>query len=155
MNHTKLLLNTKEIYEGLVKSYNLDKDLFSSYGKAYSLNRDREGKDKDEDPPAGSNQGLKKWKTSKDTERQMGSKSKDSQSNYPKAPSHCQNHLARMGAIRCAQLSHMTTHLTSRSHKTSDMPSRQSESQQSISDERELHSEQRHGINSVVVHLSS
>ncbi|GJV24703.1 hypothetical protein Tco_1377398 [Tanacetum coccineum] len=70
MNHTKLLLNTKQIYEGLVKSYNLDKDLFSSYGKAYSLNRDREGKDKDEDPPAGSNQGLKKWKTSKDTEQE-------------------------------------------------------------------------------------
>ncbi|GKA53178.1 hypothetical protein Tco_0746493 [Tanacetum coccineum] len=70
----------KEIYEGLVKSYNLDKDLFSSYGKVDSLNRDREGKDKDEDPPAGSNQGLKKWKTSKDTERETGSKSKDSTS---------------------------------------------------------------------------
>ncbi|GKF26908.1 hypothetical protein Tco_0082802, partial [Tanacetum coccineum] len=31
----------KELYEGLVKSYNLDKDLFSSYGKAYSLKRDQ------------------------------------------------------------------------------------------------------------------
>ncbi|GJT40472.1 reverse transcriptase domain-containing protein [Tanacetum coccineum] len=50
----------KELYEGLVKSYNLDKDLFSSYGKAYSLKRDRKDKDKYEDPSAGSDQGLKK-----------------------------------------------------------------------------------------------
>ncbi|GKB72201.1 hypothetical protein Tco_0933613 [Tanacetum coccineum] len=44
----------KELYDGLVKSYKLDKDLFESYGKAYSLKRDREDNDKDEDPPAGS-----------------------------------------------------------------------------------------------------
>nr|GEU80399.1 hypothetical protein [Tanacetum cinerariifolium] len=44
----------KELYEGLVKSYNLDKDLCSSYVKAYSLKREREDKDKDEDPFAGS-----------------------------------------------------------------------------------------------------
>ncbi|GJT08383.1 hypothetical protein Tco_0842845 [Tanacetum coccineum] len=34
----------------------------------YSLKRDREDKDKDEDPPAGSDQRLKKQKTSKDAE---------------------------------------------------------------------------------------
>ncbi|GJY33568.1 hypothetical protein Tco_0418037 [Tanacetum coccineum] len=39
----------KELYEGLVISYNLDKDLFSSYGNAYLLKRDRDDKDKDED----------------------------------------------------------------------------------------------------------
>ncbi|GJX63017.1 hypothetical protein Tco_0295917 [Tanacetum coccineum] len=57
-------LEHREIYDGLIKSYNLDKDLFLSYGKAYSLKRDREDEDKDEDPPVGSNQGLKKRKTS-------------------------------------------------------------------------------------------
>ncbi|GKF91723.1 hypothetical protein Tco_0275424, partial [Tanacetum coccineum] len=36
----------KELYEGLVKSYNLDKDLFSLYGNVYSLKRDRGDKDK-------------------------------------------------------------------------------------------------------------
>ncbi|GJY53725.1 hypothetical protein Tco_0445389 [Tanacetum coccineum] len=56
----------KELYEGLVKSYNLDKDLFSSYGNVYSLKRDRDDKDKDEDPSAGSYRGLKKRKMSKD-----------------------------------------------------------------------------------------
>nr|GEU73611.1 hypothetical protein [Tanacetum cinerariifolium] len=61
----------------LVKSYNLDKDLFSSYRKAYSLNRDHEDKDKDENPLAGSDQWLKKRKTSKDAEPSKGSKSKD------------------------------------------------------------------------------
>nr|GEU61416.1 hypothetical protein [Tanacetum cinerariifolium] len=44
----------KELYEGLVKSYNLDKDLFSSYGNVYSLKRDRDDKNKDEDPFVGS-----------------------------------------------------------------------------------------------------
>ncbi|GJU99660.1 hypothetical protein Tco_1328931 [Tanacetum coccineum] len=42
----------RELYDGLVKSYKLDKDLFESYGKAYSLKRDCEDKDNDEDPPA-------------------------------------------------------------------------------------------------------
>ncbi|GJR85289.1 hypothetical protein Tco_0209300 [Tanacetum coccineum] len=73
-----------ELYEGLVKSYNLDKNLFSSNGKAYSLKRDREDKDKDEDPLAGSNQRLKKQKTSKDTEPPKGFKSKDSTSSSSK-----------------------------------------------------------------------
>ncbi|GKB90176.1 hypothetical protein Tco_0962448, partial [Tanacetum coccineum] len=57
----------RNLYDALVKSYQLDKDLFDSYGKAYSLKKSREDKDKDEDPPAGSDQGLKKRKTSKDS----------------------------------------------------------------------------------------
>nr|GEX69684.1 hypothetical protein [Tanacetum cinerariifolium] len=44
-------LEHKELYDGLVKSYNLDKDLFSSYGNVYSLKRDIQ----DEDLTAGSN----------------------------------------------------------------------------------------------------
>ncbi|GKD74686.1 hypothetical protein Tco_1332968 [Tanacetum coccineum] len=67
----------KELYEGLVKSYNLDKYLFSSYGNVYSLKRDRDDKDKDEDPYAGSYRGLKKRKTSKDVKPPKGSKSKE------------------------------------------------------------------------------
>ncbi|GJS45608.1 hypothetical protein Tco_0595729, partial [Tanacetum coccineum] len=65
-------------YDGLVKSYNLDKDLFSSYGNVYSLKRDREDEDKDEDPPAGSNKGWKKRKMNKDAKPPKGSKSKES-----------------------------------------------------------------------------
>ncbi|GJT67693.1 hypothetical protein Tco_1019173 [Tanacetum coccineum] len=57
----------KNLYDALIKSYQLDKDLFDSYGKAYSLKRSRDDKDKDEDPPAGSDQGLKKRKKSKDS----------------------------------------------------------------------------------------
>ncbi|GJR55565.1 hypothetical protein Tco_1406086 [Tanacetum coccineum] len=56
----------KECYEGLKKSYDLDKTIFSTYGKVYSLKRSRKDKDKDEDPFAGSDRGLKKRKTSKD-----------------------------------------------------------------------------------------
>ncbi|GKD43161.1 hypothetical protein Tco_1267806, partial [Tanacetum coccineum] len=46
--------------------------------------RDRKDKDKDEDPPAGSDQWLKRMNTSKDTEPSKGSKSKESQSSSSK-----------------------------------------------------------------------
>nr|GEV94245.1 hypothetical protein [Tanacetum cinerariifolium] len=77
----------KELYEGLVKSYNLDKDLFSSYGNVYSLKRDHDDKDKDEDPSAGSDRGLKKRNTSKDDEPPKGSKSKESKTSSSKGTS--------------------------------------------------------------------
>ncbi|GKA86646.1 hypothetical protein Tco_0808357, partial [Tanacetum coccineum] len=57
----------KECYDGLIKSYDLDKSLFSTYDKVYLLKRSRKDKDKDEDPSAGSDQGLKKRKTRKDS----------------------------------------------------------------------------------------
>ncbi|GJT10796.1 hypothetical protein Tco_0857838 [Tanacetum coccineum] len=44
----------RECYNGLIKSYDLDKSLFSTYDKVYSLKRSRKDKDKDEDPFAGS-----------------------------------------------------------------------------------------------------
>ncbi|GJT02464.1 hypothetical protein Tco_0823633 [Tanacetum coccineum] len=53
-------------YEGLKKYYDLDKTIFFTYGKVYSLKRSPKDKDKDEDPSTGSNRGLKKKKTSKD-----------------------------------------------------------------------------------------
>ncbi|GJZ19189.1 hypothetical protein Tco_0555779 [Tanacetum coccineum] len=58
----------RECYEGLIKSYDLDNNIFSTYGKVYSLKRSRKDKDKDEEPSAGSDRGLKKRKTSKDAE---------------------------------------------------------------------------------------
>ncbi|GJZ50075.1 hypothetical protein Tco_0604265, partial [Tanacetum coccineum] len=67
----------KDLYDALVKSYYLNKDLFDSYGKAYSLKRGRDDKDKDEDPLARPDQGLKKRKTSKDAEPPKGSNSKE------------------------------------------------------------------------------
>nr|GEW30947.1 hypothetical protein [Tanacetum cinerariifolium] len=49
----------RECYDGLIKSYNLDKDFFSSYD-VYSLKRSRDDKDKDEGPSTRSDRGLKK-----------------------------------------------------------------------------------------------
>nr|GEU48975.1 hypothetical protein [Tanacetum cinerariifolium] len=68
----------RDLYDALVRSYQLNKDLFDSYGKMYSLKRGHE--DKDEDPSAGSDQGLKKGKTSNDVEPPRGSKFKESKS---------------------------------------------------------------------------
>ncbi|GJU89273.1 hypothetical protein Tco_1301696 [Tanacetum coccineum] len=67
----------RECYEGLKKSYDLDKNIFSTYGKVYSLKRSR--KDKDKDPSARSDQGLKKRKTGKDAAPTTGPKAKESQ----------------------------------------------------------------------------
>nr|GEV96257.1 hypothetical protein [Tanacetum cinerariifolium] len=52
--------------------------------KAYSLKRDREDKDKDEDPLTGSDQGLKRRKARKDVEPSKGHKSKESKSSSSK-----------------------------------------------------------------------
>ncbi|GJZ32284.1 hypothetical protein Tco_0577720 [Tanacetum coccineum] len=69
----------RECYDGLIKYYDLDKTIFSTYGKVYSLKRSRKDKDKDEDPSVGSTRWLKKRKTSKDTELTKGPKAKESQ----------------------------------------------------------------------------
>ncbi|GKE69868.1 hypothetical protein Tco_1527940, partial [Tanacetum coccineum] len=62
-NQTNLTADVhKELYKALVNSYNVDKDLFEVYGKVVSLKRVRENKDKDEDPPARSDQGMKRRK---------------------------------------------------------------------------------------------
>ncbi|GKA64844.1 hypothetical protein Tco_0764551 [Tanacetum coccineum] len=74
----------KECYNGLIKSYDLDKSLFSTYDKVYSLKRSRKDKDKDEDPSTGSDRGLKKRKTSKDVEPKKCTKAKESQSGSSK-----------------------------------------------------------------------
>nr|GEV62021.1 hypothetical protein [Tanacetum cinerariifolium] len=58
----------KELYDALAKSYNIDKDLFESYGEVFSLKRSREDKDKDQDPSAGSSQGTKRRKSGKEAE---------------------------------------------------------------------------------------
>ncbi|GJT29436.1 hypothetical protein Tco_0909711 [Tanacetum coccineum] len=73
----------RDCYDGLKKSYALDKDFFYSYD-VYSLKRGQNDKDKDEDPSAGSDGGLKKRKTSKDTEPTTSPKKKDSTSESSK-----------------------------------------------------------------------
>nr|GEU46121.1 hypothetical protein [Tanacetum cinerariifolium] len=70
----------RECYEGLKKSYDLDKNFFSTYGKVYSLKRSQ----KDKDPFTGSDRGLKKRKTSKDADVTKGPKAKESQSSSSK-----------------------------------------------------------------------
>ncbi|GJX45242.1 hypothetical protein Tco_0261918 [Tanacetum coccineum] len=73
----------RECYDGLKKSYTLDQDFFYSYD-LYTLKRGRKDNDKDEDPSAGSYQGLKRRKTSKDAEPTTDPKKKDSTSSSSK-----------------------------------------------------------------------
>ncbi|GKB76235.1 hypothetical protein Tco_0943130 [Tanacetum coccineum] len=76
----------RDCYDGLKKSlsYDLEKDFFFSYD-VYSLKISRKDKDKDEDPSAGSDQGSKKRKLSKDAEPTTDPKMKDSMSGSSKS----------------------------------------------------------------------
>ncbi|GJU77291.1 hypothetical protein Tco_1274361 [Tanacetum coccineum] len=58
--------NQKNLYNALVESYNSDRDIMSSYGDVVILKRGRDDQDKDEDPSAGSDRGMKRRKSSKD-----------------------------------------------------------------------------------------
>ncbi|GJX28229.1 hypothetical protein Tco_0236308 [Tanacetum coccineum] len=74
----------RECYYGLIKSYDLDKSLFLTYDKVYSLKRSRKDKYKYKDPSARSDRGLKKRKTSTDAEPTTSPKTKDSKSGSSK-----------------------------------------------------------------------
>ncbi|GKG19661.1 hypothetical protein Tco_0376760 [Tanacetum coccineum] len=65
--------STYEAVASLIE-FELKKILLDKMQKSQSY---REDKDKDEDPPAGSDQGLKRRKTSKDDEPSKGPKSKN------------------------------------------------------------------------------
>nr|GFA78911.1 hypothetical protein [Tanacetum cinerariifolium] len=77
-------LENKELYDALVISYKLYKDLFESYGNTYSLKRAHDKKDKNKDPFALSYRRLKKRKTSKDDEPTKGPNTKESKSSSSK-----------------------------------------------------------------------
>ncbi|GJV65980.1 hypothetical protein Tco_1476808 [Tanacetum coccineum] len=70
----------KKLYDALVESYNTDKDLFDAYGEVFSLKRSRDEKYKDRDPSAGSDQGTKRRKSSKDVESSIYSRLKEKKS---------------------------------------------------------------------------
>ncbi|GJS56418.1 hypothetical protein Tco_0629780 [Tanacetum coccineum] len=52
--------------KALLKAYNSDKDLLSSYGEVVTLNRGHDDQEKDEEPSAGSNRGSKRQRSSKE-----------------------------------------------------------------------------------------
>nr|GEV69771.1 hypothetical protein [Tanacetum cinerariifolium] len=65
------------LYNAMVESYNSDKDIITSYGNVVLLKRGRDDQDKDEDPSAGSDRGMKRRKSSKDVESSKDSRSKE------------------------------------------------------------------------------
>nr|GEV76236.1 hypothetical protein [Tanacetum cinerariifolium] len=56
----------RNLYNALVEAYNIDKDILSSYDEVVTLKRGRDDQDKDEDPSAGSDRGMKRRKSSTD-----------------------------------------------------------------------------------------
>ncbi|GJU80312.1 hypothetical protein Tco_1282677 [Tanacetum coccineum] len=54
------------LYRALLKAYNSDKDLLSSYGEVVTLKRGRDDQDKDEEPSTESNRGSKQRRSGKE-----------------------------------------------------------------------------------------
>ncbi|GKB03936.1 retrovirus-related pol polyprotein from transposon TNT 1-94 [Tanacetum coccineum] len=70
----------KNLYNALVEPYNSNKDIITSYGDVVTLKRGREDQDKDEDPSAGSNQGLKRRRPGKEADSSKEPTHKESKS---------------------------------------------------------------------------
>ncbi|GKA17820.1 hypothetical protein Tco_0697657 [Tanacetum coccineum] len=56
----------KNLYRALLEAYNSDKDLLSSYSEVVTLKRGHNDQDKDKEPSAGSNCGLKRQRSGKE-----------------------------------------------------------------------------------------
>ncbi|GKB65570.1 hypothetical protein Tco_0921756 [Tanacetum coccineum] len=56
------------LYNALVEAYNTKKDIISTYGDVVTISRGHGDEDKDEEPFAGSNRGIKRRRSSKETE---------------------------------------------------------------------------------------
>ncbi|GKA28560.1 hypothetical protein Tco_0714805 [Tanacetum coccineum] len=85
----------RKLYDALVKSYNTKKHLFETYSEVFTLKRNRDDKDKDQEPSVGSDRGTKRRKSSKDVELSRDPKSKESKStSSSKGTSHLQHKLS-------------------------------------------------------------
>nr|GFA75797.1 hypothetical protein [Tanacetum cinerariifolium] len=91
--------------------------LFESYGNTYSLKRDRDDMDQDEEPLVGSDQGMKTPKMSKMLNHQKVLNQKILCQAHPKAPSPSRNHLASL----CKQRNHCSWLQTPRCHKIKEV----------------------------------
>ncbi|GKA28561.1 hypothetical protein Tco_0714806 [Tanacetum coccineum] len=89
----------RDLYDALVKSYNTEKHLFETYGEVFTLKRNRDDKDKDQDPSLGSDRGTKRRNSSKDVESSRDPKSKESKST---SSSKGTSHLQHKSSGKCA-----------------------------------------------------
>nr|GEX70507.1 hypothetical protein [Tanacetum cinerariifolium] len=79
----------KNLYNALVKSYNFDKDIITSYGDVVLLKRGRDDQDKDEDPSEGQDKKSKEKKSSSTSKDASKSQNKSSgKSVHREEPSH-------------------------------------------------------------------
>nr|GEW15375.1 hypothetical protein [Tanacetum cinerariifolium] len=80
----------RNLYNALVKSYNIDKDIISTYSDVVTLKRGRDDQDRDENPSVGSDRGKKRRKSRKDVKPSKGSKSKELKSSSSSKGTHSQ-----------------------------------------------------------------
>nr|GFA73097.1 hypothetical protein [Tanacetum cinerariifolium] len=72
----------RNLYKALVEAYKYDKIILDTYGDTVMLNRRRDDDaDKDEEPSAGSDRGLKRRREGKEPESSSAPKEKDTRSN--------------------------------------------------------------------------
>ncbi|GJX12829.1 hypothetical protein Tco_0204587 [Tanacetum coccineum] len=86
-----------QFYDGLIKYYDLEKSLFSTYDKVYSLKRSKKDKDNDKDPSVGFTVGFEEKGRQARMQNQPKVRMQKNQSlAHPKAPSLNQNLLENL-----------------------------------------------------------
>ncbi|GKB74346.1 hypothetical protein Tco_0935758 [Tanacetum coccineum] len=98
--------NQKNLYNALVESYNSNKDIITSYGDVVLLKRGRDDQDKDEDPSAGSDRGMKRRKSGKDTKSSKDSRSKEKKSSSTSKDDSQSQHMSSIKSVHAEEPSH-------------------------------------------------
>nr|GEX49017.1 hypothetical protein [Tanacetum cinerariifolium] len=96
----------KKHYDTLVESYNTNKDIFESYGEVFSLKRRQAGKDKDQEPFDGSEQGTKRRKSNKEAESSKDSRLKEKKSSSTSKDASKSQHKSSGKFTHAEELSH-------------------------------------------------
>ncbi|GKG47281.1 hypothetical protein Tco_0504478, partial [Tanacetum coccineum] len=96
----------RELYDALIKSYETKKYLFDSYGKAFTLKRSRDDQDKDRDPSAGLDRGMKRRKSSKEAESSIYSRSKEKKSSTTSKDAYHSQHKPSGKSAQAEEQSH-------------------------------------------------
>nr|GEX68928.1 hypothetical protein [Tanacetum cinerariifolium] len=111
----------RELYDALDKSYNIDKDLFETYGEVFTLKRSRDEKDKDQDPSAGSDRGPKRRKSSKEAESQKYPRSKERKSSSSSKDTSCSHHKSSRKSAYVEEPSHIVDDFGVQKNQESDI----------------------------------
>nr|GEZ76830.1 hypothetical protein [Tanacetum cinerariifolium] len=110
----------RELYDALVKPYNIDKNLFDTYGKAFTLKQEQDDQDKDQDPYAGLERGTNRRKSSKEAESSKDPRLKEGKSSSSSKGTPCSHYKSSGKSAHAEEPSHTVDESKVRQHQEFD-----------------------------------